>query len=112
MFVNHIHSFLESIDNYAFEYCPLTTIDIPSTMDTNITSPLGSSSFWGCPIETFIIRMISPPMYIGSIRYDGFDKINFYVPDTSLESYKNATGYGEFGYYVSSDNIFPISQLP
>lgn len=81
--------------------CPnLKLVDFPSTV-TSISA--GGSLFWGMKNQaTVVCRAIVPPTF-GLWGYDGDPKA-IYVPDTSVDAYKLATGWS-----LQAAKIHPLS---
>lgn len=88
--------------NGAFNGCALLT----NVMLRDATA-LGERTFLNCTsLESFIFANPTPPTLGGSLFSGTNDTFKIYVPDLSVESYKNATNWSTFG-----DRIVPISQL-
>lgn len=72
-------------------YCKyLTKAVLPSTI-----TEINAQAFSYSKIETFICRSLDPPN-IGTYVFLGLPVPNIYVPDTSVEAYKTATGWSEY----------------
>ena len=72
-------------------YCRyLTKADLPSTI-----TEINSQAFAYSTIKTLICRSLDPPS-IGTYTFLGVYVSNIYVPDTSVEAYKTATGWSEY----------------
>lgn len=93
-----------SIGNYAFRYCAnLTHVDIGSE-NTELTS-IGTSAFGNCTsLDVFVCRAIVPPSLANNI-FDGSKGCMIYVPDESVEAYKNATQWKNY-----ATRIKPLSE--
>jgi len=90
-----------SIGNYAFYRCSaLTSIEIP-----NSVTSIGSYAFYDCSgLTSITCEAITPPTCEGAYVLYNVDKsIPLYVPAGSVEKYKAADQWKEFG-----DNIKPI----
>lgn len=90
---NSLHS-VTSIGDYAFEFCSgLTSVNIPNSV-TNI----GMAAFQNCSNLATIYCMNSiPPV----TSYDTFCGVNqstctLYVPNESIDEYKNDSGWRDF----------------
>lgn len=98
----NIPNTVKSLNNSAFMQCyALEFIDIPENV-----SSIGTYCFSGCTkLSTIICRSSNPPsLYISSLNQVN-EKINIYVPDESVESYKLADGWSNY-----SDKIRPLSE--
>ena len=95
---------LSSIKSYTFRNCfSLTSIVIPESV-----SSIGSRAFEGCySILKYVFNRTTPPTLANK---DAFGNINsiakIYVPDESVEAYKNATNWVTY-----ADYIYPISEM-
>ena len=93
-----------SIDDSAFKYCTsLTSVTIP----INVTS-IGKDAFLIAKTTVFYVLPTTPPD-IGSTKDPfGYATLDWpqaiYVPSTSLEAYKSATGWSRY-----ADKIQPMS---
>lgn len=92
-----------AIDAYAFEALTgLTEITIPSSVTT-----IGQRAFQGCTaLETFIFESETPPQ-LGNTSLDALIVTAIYVPDVSVDTYKNAENWGDFASLIK-----PISEKP
>ena len=93
---------LKEIYNTAFYDCNITSVVIPSTIQS-----IGSSAFGRCWSLTSIICLANtPPTYRdNAIPFsDGEPVPNIYVPANSLSKYKSASGWS-----TCADKIFPIT---
>ncbi|MBQ7852651.1 MAG: hypothetical protein IJ342_07270 [Muribaculaceae bacterium] len=69
-----------------YEYCDsLKEITIPSTVES-----IGSQVFLGCGITKYYLKPIFPPSIETYMAFDSSDR-TFYVPMTSVDSYKAHT---------------------
>ena len=85
-----------SIEDWAFSGCSgLTSITIP-----NSVTSIGTFAFNGCSGLTAIHCLSTTPpsisSYGGTFDNDTYSKATLYVPQGSLEAYKNAAGWGMF----------------
>ncbi len=99
-----------TINSQAFANTKLTQIAIPSTVQS-----IGEEAFSGCPtLETVISTSLVPPTAFES-TFKGISNFicTLYVPQESIEAYKNATGWSIFQFVkplqqcqiiVNSDN--------
>jgi hypothetical protein len=93
-----------SIGNSAFRKCEnLTHVDIGSE-NTELTS-IGTYAFGNCTsLDVFVCRAIVPPSLANNI-FDGSKGCMIYVPDESVEAYKNATYWS-----THATRIKPLSE--
>ena len=95
---------ITSIGNSAFFYCSsLTSIAIPNSV-TNV----GSYAFYYCSsLTTVICKAIGvPELGLGVFEYMNLSESTLYVPAQSLENYKAAEQWKEFG------TILPLDKAP
>ncbi len=92
----------EVIEESAFEGCvSLPEITLPSTIDS-----LGANIFKGCTsLERIICYATEPPIIDSTSFTDGHRIIPVYVPEESIEAYKNDSIWTEF-------NIQSVEELP
>ena len=95
---------MTTIPEYAFSHCTvLTRVEIPA----NIEQIKGFAFFECEELETIIVYRETPPALIAT----GFDRISdaakFYVPDDSVDLYKQASIWSRY-----ASRIYPISDLP
>jgi len=99
---------ITTIEYQAFFDCTgLNTITLPSSVEY-----LGNGALWGCKSLTSIICEATTPPGCGSGVFDGseiypgldFTTCKLYVPDESVEAYKTANQWEQFG-----DNIMKLS---
>ena len=83
---------LRGIGRYAFKFSGLNSIIIPSSVKT-----ISEGAFWGCNLKKITIYATTPP-YASKITFDY--NIPLYVPNLSLNSYKNAIGWKDFKYII------------
>jgi hypothetical protein len=107
-----------TIDGYAFASCPnLKSVTLSASLTgiyPNDLNPFFESS----NLEAVYCRSVVPPSYHDTQMGTGFPKLKFYVPQQSLQLYKEHFGWGAFathiegyryndlpevGHYVSSD---------
>lgn len=93
---------LRNIINYAFYECNITSVVIPSTIQS-----LGQWAFGSCwNLTAIICEANTPPTYKNdAIPFsDGEPIPNIYVPANSVAKYKAASGWS-----ACADKIFPIT---
>lgn len=93
-----------SIDASAFQYCnALTSVSIPSSMQN-----IGNSAFFMCTALTSVTcEATTPPLLEwGVFNYIPFAEATLYVPAESIEQYKAADQWKDFG------TILPLGQAP
>ena len=125
---NDITYSVTSIGDYAFYYCSsLTSITIPNSVTsigggafqycsslTSVTIPnsvtsIGEQAFLGCSsLKTVICEAIEVPELLGgNVFYDmPLSEATLYVPAQSLDDYKAAEQWKEFG------TILPLDKAP
>jgi hypothetical protein len=84
-----------SISYYAFYASSgLTSVTIPKSVTT-----IGSNTFRECSRLTSVINLNPAPQYIESSVFDDvpLDKAKLYVPASSVDAYKSAEGWRDFG---------------
>lgn len=78
----------------------LVFAELPSTLTS-----IGDYAFWNCSaLETLICRATTPPTMSGSNTFVG-TTCNIYVPDDSVNAYKEATGWASL-----ASRIKPLSE--
>jgi hypothetical protein len=124
---------ISHINTLAFHHCALKEIDIPQgvcrlcfsslrdcSLLRKITLPASLTNidwmvFAGCTsLKQCIVKAVNPPKYKGGMQGDDWvflfhganPDLRIYVPDQSLDAYKNDDGWGEY-----KDNIYPGSSL-
>ena len=93
-----------SIDASAFQYCnALTSVSIPSSVQN-----IGNSAFLMCTALTSVTcEATTPPLLEwGAFNYIPFAEATLYVPAESIEQYKAAEQWKDFG------TILPLAQAP
>lgn len=93
-----------SIDASAFQYCnALTSVSIPSSVQN-----IGNSAFFMCTALTSVTcEATTPPLLEwGAFNYIPFAEATLYVPAESIELYKVAEQWKDFG------TILPLAQAP
>lgn len=93
---------LSKIGPASFSYCVnMKKFDLPQSV-TNI----GYMAFAYCTnLKVFICRASTPPeLYDNSFAFTNND-MKFYVPDNSVEAYKQASNWNKF-----ADRIYPLSE--
>lgn len=93
-----------SIDASAFQYCnALTSVSIPSSVQN-----IGNSAFFMCTALTSVTcETTTPPLLEwGAFNYIPFAEATLYVPAESIELYKAADQWKDFG------TILPLGQAP
>ena len=93
-----------SIDASAFQHCnALTSVSIPSSVQN-----IGNSAFIMCTALTSVTcEATTPPLLEwGAFNYIPFAEATLYVPAESIEQYKAAEQWKEFG------TILPLAQAP
>ena len=94
-----------SVQHYAFRDCAsLKRIDLHE-----IGSIVGDTAFARCyALTTVILRRAQYPVALNNTNaFSGCTKVNFYVPDDLVDSYKEATNWSAY-----ANRIKPISELP
>lgn len=93
---------VSSIGSSAFRNCrSLFSISLPS----NITE-IDDTMFNGCKSLTSMIINNSVPISLtGSNSFSSCEKLTIYVPSSSLEAYKTASGWSDY-----ADRIYPIPE--
>ena len=84
-----------SIGSWAFQNCSsLTSVTIP-----NSVTSIGGNAFWGCEsLKTVICEAIEVPELGNNVFYDmPISEATLYVPAQSLDDYKAAEQWKEFG---------------
>lgn len=97
----HLNEGLTQLLWCCFEGCSaLPEIDLPSTVTT-----LDVGTFINCTnLRTIVCRAATPPS-VGSQAFSGCPLTNIYVPDSSVDAYKGAGGWGGYASIIK-----PISQ--
>ena len=93
-----------SIDASAFQHCnALTSVSIPSSVQN-----IGNSAFIMCTALTSVTcEATTPPLLEwGAFNYIPFAEATLYVPAESIEQYKAAEQWKDFG------TILPLAQAP
>ena len=106
---------VQTIGGYAFEGCSgLTSVTIPESVQT-----IGERAFYDCSGLTSVTAYNPIPVDIvvtyvwGSpLAFDGVDCANckLYVPKGSVEAYRNAEGWSEFGEILPIDESSAITE--
>ena len=92
-----------SIDDYAFRGCTgLTSITIPSS----VTS-IGYQAFYGCSNLTNICTWVAEPISISSNRFSNYTA-TLYVPEASVQKYKNAENWKNFN-ILAAESLITLS---
>ena len=87
-----VPSDVTSIGDSAFEGCTsLTSVIIPS----DVTS-IGGSAFSGCTGLTSISCAATTPPTLGEDVFSNTNNVPIYVPDTSVDTYKAASGWSTY----------------
>ena len=74
--------------------------DIPQSVTT-----IGVNTFTNCTsLSVFICRAVTPPAMVSSFTGSSAD-LKIYVPDDSVEAYKQASGWNKY-----ADIIYPLSE--
>ncbi len=93
---------ITSIGNFAFYNWKSN--NQPLVIPDSITS-IGQYAFKGWQLVSYVeIQAITPPTLSGSSAFDGQNNAPIYVPDESVDDYKEATQWVDL-----ADRIFPIS---
>jgi hypothetical protein len=94
---------LTTIGGYAFCDCDyLVTVNIPAS----VTS-IGDYAFYDystsvrLKLETVIVNSTTPPV-LGIYAFPTYNLENIYVPEASLSSYKAATNWSSYNYYIQA----------
>ena len=81
-----------------------TSNNQPLVIPNSVTS-IGSSAFNGWELVPYVeIQAITPPTLVGSSAFDNQNDAPIYVPDESVDDYKEATQWVNL-----ADRIFPMS---
>lgn len=85
---------------YKYVHCSgIKKLDIPQSVST-----IGANVFGNCTnLSVFICRAITPPTIASSFTGSSAD-LKIYVPDDSVEAYKQASGWSEY-----AEKIFALS---
>lgn len=81
--------------------CYITTLDLPSTS----ASFQGYIMYQSPNIQTIILRAMTPPAVTSSTLSGIPSRVQFYVPDASVEAYKTANIWSSY-----SSRIHPMSE--
>ena len=94
------------IDDEAFRNCTgLTSI----TIGKNVTS-IGRYAFYYCPGLTSVTAYNPIPVDIGTSVFYGVNNCKLYVPKGSVDAYKAAEGWSEFGEILPIDESSAITE--
>ena len=89
---------IETIGSQAFASTDLESIEIPANV-----SSIGSQAFWDCKkLKSVTVRSSEPP-FLGNDIFGYYSNPvipTIYVPNESLETYKNAPGWSEYAEYI------------
>lgn len=93
-----------AIGPQAFQNCNrLTSVYL---LSDNLES-ISSYAFMGCSnLSKLVINATTPPTLLNSV-FNSTDKLNIYVPDSSVETYKAATNWSQY-----QSIIKPLSECP
>ena len=95
---------VEQVDSNAFAFCTsLKVIDLPASLGR-----MGSNTpFERCSnVQSVIIRSKTPPAY-PAYHISFGNRVNIYVPDESIETYKNS----DWASYLDKTKIKPLSSF-
>ena len=81
--------------------CYITTLDLPSTS----ASFQGYIMYQSPNIQTIILRAMTPPAVTSSTLSGIPSRVQFYVPDASVEAYKTANIWSSY-----ASRIHPMSE--
>ena len=83
-----------AINDYAFQYCYLSSVTIPSSVNT-----IGNEAFYDCYfLEAVTLEATTPP----AVSYNTFDSSTpIYVPCTALNTYMYANNYSYLNLQVA-----------
>ena len=103
-----------SIGNYAFALCGLTSVTIP-----NSVTSIDEGAFYGCSSLKKIVnyaitpQTISSDVFSGDEHYPGVDKstCKLYVPKESVDLYKAADGWKDFGSIKAAPELSAVEQI-
>lgn len=101
---------LTNIGRDAFSNCTsLTEVTIPASVTI-----IGYDAFYGCSGLTSITVLPITPPSVGQITklFDNTNNCPIYIPDESVELYKNPDFYLDYGWKKYADRIKPLSEKP
>lgn len=81
--------------------CHIVTLDLPSTS----TSFTGNFMYGAPDIQTIIIRATTPPTVASNTLSSIPSRVQFYVPDDSVEAYQTASSWSSY-----ASRIHPLSE--
>lgn len=115
----------ESVLGHAFQNSGLITISLPAAtaigpqaftdcdrltsvyLSSDSLTSISSYAFKGCSnLSKLVINAATPPTLSNSV-FDSTDKLNIYVPDSSVETYKTATNWSQYQTIIK-----PLSECP
>lgn len=85
---------LKTVSGAAFTYCPLTSITLPSTLQS-----IGDRAFADCPLEEITSLAAVPPLMQergGAFDDETYATATLYVPEGARPLYQGATGWMDF----------------
>ncbi len=87
---------IEKIGANAFQGCAnLKKIELPASLTT-----IGERAFDGCKLATYICTKATTPIDIKENVFSSYNSASLFVPEGTLDSYKEATGWKKFSNYV------------
>ena len=87
---------IEKIGANAFLGCSnLKKIELPASLTT-----IGERAFDGCKLATYICTKATTPIDIKENVFSSYNSASLFVPEGTLDSYKEATGWKKFSNYV------------
>ena len=98
-----VASNITSLANDVLNACTMLTL-----VDVGAIEAIGDKALYGCSkLTTFVCRATTPPS-LGTNALGGTSgNLTIYVPDQSVDTYKNATGWADY-----ASRIKGISELP